>query len=91
MEKKAEVMFEGVTYSSLYIINKERLMGEWQVFQRAVFQVKKVMTKNKHQPSIFAGHKRHHGNKLCLYFQNLLKLRTLSWCFNRHNPSGKVI
>ena len=35
--EKAEVMFEGVTYSSLAIINKEELLGEWQVFKRAVF------------------------------------------------------
>ena len=30
--EKAEVTFEGVTYSSLAIINKEELLGEWQVF-----------------------------------------------------------
>ena len=35
--KKAEVTFEGVTYSSPAIINKEELLGEWQVFKRAVF------------------------------------------------------
>ena len=29
MEKKTEVMFEGVTYSSFDIINKEELLGEW--------------------------------------------------------------
>ena len=40
---EAEVTFEGVTYSSLAIINKEELLGEWQVFKRAVFQEKKVM------------------------------------------------
>ena len=47
--EKAEVTFEGITYSSLAIINKEEL----QVFKRAVFQEKKVMME-KHQPSIFA-------------------------------------
>ena len=36
-------MFEVVTYSSLAIINKEELLGEWQVFKRAVFQEKKIM------------------------------------------------
>ena len=60
-------MFEGVTYSSLAIINKDELLGEWQVFKRAVFQEKKVMMEKNPQPSIFARHKRHHGNKLCLY------------------------
>ena len=35
--EKAAVTFEGVTYSSLAIINKEELLGEWQVFKRAVF------------------------------------------------------
>ena len=40
---KAEVTFEGVTYSSLAIMNREELLGEWQVFKRAVFQEKKVM------------------------------------------------
>ena len=30
--EKAEVTFEGVTYSSLAIINKKELLGEWQVF-----------------------------------------------------------
>ena len=28
-EEKAEVTFEGVTYSSLAIISKEELLGEW--------------------------------------------------------------
>ena len=45
--EKAEVTFEGVTYSSLAIINKEELLeellGEWQFFKRAVFQEKKVI------------------------------------------------
>ena len=35
MEKKAEVTFEGITYSSLVIINKEELLGEWQVIKKA--------------------------------------------------------
>ena len=64
--EKTEVTFEGVTYSSLAIINKEESLGEWQIFKRAIFQEKKVMMK-KTQPSIFARHKRPHGNKLCLY------------------------
>ena len=34
--EKATVTFEGVTYSSLAIFNKEELLGEWQVFKRAV-------------------------------------------------------
>ena len=51
-EEKAEVTFEEVKYSSsLAIISKEELLGEWQVFKRAVFQEKKV---KKYQPSIFA-------------------------------------
>ena len=33
--EKAEGTFEGVTYSSLAIINKEELLGEWQ--KRAAF------------------------------------------------------
>ena len=41
--ENAEVTFEGVTYSSLAIINKEELLGEWQVFKRPIFQEKKVM------------------------------------------------
>ena len=44
------VTFEGVTYSSLAIINKEELLGEWQVFKRAVFQEKKVMMENNNRP-----------------------------------------
>ena len=43
MEKKTEITFEGFTYSSLASINKEELLGEWQVFKRAIFQEKKVM------------------------------------------------
>ena len=43
-------MFEGVTYSSLAIINKEELLGEWQVFKRAVFQEKKVMMEKNTSP-----------------------------------------
>ena len=66
--EKAEVTFVGITYSSPGIINKEELLGKWQVFKRAVFQEKMVvMGKKIYQPSIFARHKRHHGNKLCLY------------------------
>ena len=45
--EKAEVTFEGVTYSSLDISNKEELLGEWQVFKRAVFQEKKVIMGKK--------------------------------------------
>ena len=44
------VTFEGVTYSSLAIINKEELLGEWQIFMRAVFQEKKVMMENNTSP-----------------------------------------
>ena len=40
--KKAVVTFEGVTYSSLAILNKEEFLGVWQVFKRAVFQEKKL-------------------------------------------------
>ena len=38
--EKAEVMFEGVTNSSLAIINKEELLGEWKVF-RELFSKKR--------------------------------------------------
>ena len=34
--EKAAVTFEGVTYSSLVIFNKEELLGDWQVIKRAV-------------------------------------------------------
>ena len=37
--EKAEGTFEGVTYSSLAIVNKEELLGEGQIL-RAVFQEK---------------------------------------------------
>ena len=43
--EKAEVIFEGVTYSSITTINKEELLGEWKVFKRAVFQKKVMMGK----------------------------------------------
>ena len=49
--QKAEVMFERVTYSSLAIINKEELLGEWQIFERAVFQ-EKVMIEEKKTPAL---------------------------------------
>ena len=45
--EKAEVVFEGVTYSSLAITNKEELLGKWQVFKKAVFREKKVMMGEK--------------------------------------------
>ena len=45
--EKAEVKFEGLTYSSLAIINKEELLGEWQVFKRSVFQNKIMMVWKK--------------------------------------------
>ena len=55
--EKSEVTFEGVTYSSLAIINKEELLGEWKVFKRALFQENKIMMGEK-LPSIFARHKK---------------------------------
>ena len=71
MEKRTEVTFDGVTYSLLAIINKEELLGEWQVFKRALFRENKYIMKIKHQPSLLARRKRQHGNKLCLdIFQN---------------------
>ena len=48
--EKVEVTFEWVTYSFLAIINKEELLGDWQVFKRAVFQEKKVMIKQNTSP-----------------------------------------
>ena len=36
--EKVEVTFVGVIDSSLAIINKEELLGEWQVFKTAAFQ-----------------------------------------------------
>ena len=48
--EKAEVRFEGFTYSSLAINNKEELLGEWKVFKRAVFQEKKVMMEKNTSP-----------------------------------------
>ena len=44
IEEKAKVTFEGATYCSLAIINKEELLGEWEVFKRAVIQEKMVNT-----------------------------------------------
>ena len=54
MEKRTEVTFDGVTYSPLAINNKEELLGEWQVFNRAVFNEKNFMMKKTHQPSLLA-------------------------------------
>ncbi len=48
--ENAEVTFEEATYSSLVIINKEELLGEWQVFKTAVFQEKVMMKKNTSPP-----------------------------------------
>ena len=50
--EKVEVTLEGVIYSSLAIINKEELLGEWQVFKRAVFQEKSLSWKNISPPSL---------------------------------------
>ena len=44
--EKAEVTFEGVTYSSLAIINKEELLGEWQVFKEKVMIEKNTSTRS---------------------------------------------
>ena len=65
MEKRTEVTFEVVIYSPLAIINKEELLGECEVFKRAVFYEKKIIMKKKHQPSILARRKLY-GNKICL-------------------------
>ena len=62
MEKKQEVTFEMVTYSSLSIINEEELLGEWQVFKRTAFQEKKVMMGKIPWKQV-----------MLVYFQKLLK------------------
>ena len=51
--RKAGNVWRGYIFFS-DIINKEELLGEWQVFKRAVFQEKKVMMEKKHQASIIA-------------------------------------
>ena len=74
--EQAEVTFEGVTYSSLAIINKEELLGEWQVFQRVVFHEKVIMGGGgggEQQPSIFARHKTPWKQVMLVYFQKVLK------------------
>ena len=78
--EKAEVTLEGVTYSSLAIINKEKMLGEWQVFKRAVFQENKVMM-GKKTASIIARHKRHHGNKLSCILPEAFKMMNIFWRF----------
>ena len=40
--EKEEEMCVGFTYSSLAIINKEELLGEWQVFKIAVFHERRL-------------------------------------------------
>ena len=74
--EKAEVTFEGVTYSCLLLLVsiKEEFLGEWQVFKKVVFQEKKVIMGKKHQPSIFAKHKRHHGNNFYLYISRNFRM-----------------
>ena len=44
------VTFEGVTYSSLAIINKEELLGEWQFLRELFSQEKTVMMENNTSP-----------------------------------------
>ena len=43
----AEVTFDGASYSSLAIINKEELLGGWKVIKRAVFQEKNGIMEKK--------------------------------------------
>ena len=52
--EKNRVTIDRVTYSPLAIINKEELLGEWQLFNRAVFHEKKFMMKKTHHPFILA-------------------------------------
>ena len=73
--EKAEVTFEGDTYSSLAIINKEELLGEWHVFRRAVFQEKKVMMEKNTSPPSLQDIKTQRKPVMLVYFQ------TFSWCF----------
>ena len=86
MEKRTEVTFEGVTYSPLAIIKEEELLGEWQVFKRALFHEKKFIMKKKHQPSILARRKTLWKQDLLGYFPKLLKFSTFPWHFQSELP-----
>ena len=86
LEKRTEVTFEEVTYSPLAIINKEELLGEWQVFKRAVFLEKKFIMKKTHQPSILAGRKTLWKKVLFGYFLKFLKYSTFFWHFQSELP-----
>ena len=71
--EKAEITLEGVTYYSLAIINKEELLGEWQVIKRAIFQEKKVMVEKHTSPPSLQDIKTPWKQVMLAYFQIRLK------------------
>ena len=71
--ESAEVMFEGVTYSSLVIINKEELLGEWQFLRVAVFQEKKANMKRIPALHLCKREKAPWKQVMLVYFEKLLK------------------
>ena len=88
--EKAEVTIEEVTYSSLAIINKEELQGEWQVFKRAVFQEKKVMMeKNTIRPSLQDIKETMETSYACI-FPEIFKM-TFPGASNRHSLDETII
>ena len=66
-------MLEGVTYSSLAIINKEESLGEWEIFKRAVFQEKKVMMEKTPALHLCKTKKIPWKQVMLVYFYKLLK------------------
>ena len=50
--EKAEVTFEGVTYSSLASVSKEELLGEWPVFKSCFPREEGYDGKNISSPSL---------------------------------------
>ena len=73
IRERAEVRFEGITSSSLAIINKEELLEEWQVLNRDVFQEKVMMEKNKPALHLCKTPKTPWKQVMLVYFQKVLK------------------
>ncbi len=45
--KPAEVEFDGITYSSTPLLNKDNLISEWAIFKRALLQERDEIMKSK--------------------------------------------
>ena len=80
---------KGVTYSSLAIINRDELLGEWQVFKRGFFKEKKIEKKTR--PPSLQGIKNTMETSYAFIFPETFNMMTFPSTYNRLSLGGTII